>query len=106
MQAVRTKTRSQVYHHLGNLRMKLERHPDHEHADILPMLQKCLIPYWSEEEHARFVAAVRLYGKDYEKIEATIGTKTRTMIHHHRDIFIKRVERDPDTKDADIVPLL
>ena len=33
--------------------------------------------YWYVDEHDAFVRAAKKHGKDYKKIEAEVGTKTR-----------------------------
>ena len=33
------------------------------------------IGLWTKEEHARFLEALETYGKDYEKITASVATK-------------------------------
>ena len=35
------------------------------------------VQHWSIEEHERFVEAIRLYGKDWDKIEIYVATRTK-----------------------------
>ena len=38
---------------------------------------------WREEEHLRFLQAIRLYGKDWRKVEDFIGTRSAAQIRSH-----------------------
>ena len=38
---------------------------------------------WSDEEHERFLEALRLHGKDWELIEKHVGTRKAPNIRAH-----------------------
>ncbi|KAJ7570001.1 hypothetical protein O6H91_01G103300 [Diphasiastrum complanatum] len=48
---------------------------------------------WTEEEHDRFLAALKLYGRAWSRIEEYIGTKTAIQIRSHAQKFFSKVER-------------
>jgi MYB-related transcription factor LHY len=39
--------------------------------------------YWSDEEHTRFIEAVKLYGKNWGEIATYISTRSRQSIYSH-----------------------
>ena len=38
---------------------------------------------WTEEEHSKFVEAVRLYNRDWKKVEAHVSTKTVVQVRDY-----------------------
>ncbi|CAM8924517.1 unnamed protein product [Rhodiola kirilowii] len=48
---------------------------------------------WTDEEHHRFLEALKLYGRDWRQIEEFIGTKTAVQIRSHAQKFFSKVVR-------------
>lgn len=49
---------------------------------------------WTEEEHQKFLEALKLYGRAWRRIEEHIGTKTAVQIRSHAQKFFSKLERE------------
>jgi SHAQKYF class myb-like DNA-binding protein len=49
--------------------------------------------YWTEEEHQRFLDAVKIYGAhDHKAIATKVGTRTSSQVRSHSQKFFKKLE--------------
>ncbi|KAF6139009.1 hypothetical protein GIB67_010735 [Kingdonia uniflora] len=46
---------------------------------------------WTDDEHNRFLQALKLYGRAWQRIEEHIGTKTTVQIRSHAEKFFSKV---------------
>ncbi|XP_049385285.1 protein REVEILLE 1 [Solanum stenotomum] len=58
---------------------------------------------WSEEEHKKFLEALKLHGRAWRRIEEHVGTKTAVQIRSHAQKFFSKVVRESSNGDASSV---
>ncbi|XP_021822593.1 protein LHY-like isoform X3 [Prunus avium] len=49
---------------------------------------------WTHEEHNKFLEALKLYGRAWQRIEEHIGTKTAVQIRSHAQKFFSKLEKE------------
>lgn len=77
-------------------------------AEYAPKIRK---PYtiskqrerWSEEEHKKFLEALKLHGRGWRRIEEHVGTKTAVQIRSHAQKFFSKVVRESNNGDESSV---
>ncbi|KAI3785012.1 hypothetical protein L1987_44120 [Smallanthus sonchifolius] len=57
---------------------------------------------WTEDEHGSFLEALKLYGRDWQRIEEHIGTKTAVQIRSHAQKFFTKLEKEAVAKGIPI----
>jgi len=54
---------------------------------------------WTKEEHKSFVEAIKVYGKNWKKVEECVGTRTGAQIRSHAQKFFLKVEKEVKTNN-------
>ncbi|KAK3015389.1 hypothetical protein RJ639_006883 [Escallonia herrerae] len=57
---------------------------------------------WTEEEHKKFLEALKLYGRAWRRIEEHVGTKTAVQIRSHAQKYFSKVVRESSGSDVNI----
>jgi len=52
---------------------------------------------WTKEEHQRFVDAIKVHGKNWKKVEESVGTRSGAQIRSHAQKFFLKLEKDLKT---------
>ena len=54
---------------------------------------------WTHKEHILFIEGLKIYGKNWKKVESYIGTRTGTQIRSHAQKFFNRIKKEYNTED-------
>ena len=49
---------------------------------------------WTKEEHQKFVEALKVYGKNWKKVEEHVATRTGAQIRSHAQKFFNRIQKE------------
>ncbi|KAL8240427.1 hypothetical protein R6Q59_013782 [Mikania micrantha] len=55
---------------------------------------------WTEEEHKKFLEALKLHGRAWRRIEEHVGTKSAVQIRSHAQKFFSKVVRESTSRDV------
>jgi len=54
---------------------------------------------WTDEEHARFLEALHLYGKNWNKVHIYVGTRSSAQTRSHAQKYFTKLQKK-NTKEA------
>lgn len=61
---------------------------------------------WTHDEHIRFIEALRLYGKDWNKVQDHIGTRTSAQTRSHAQKYFNKLCKKGNMRDLAIFDAL
>lgn len=61
---------------------------------------------WSEEEQIKFIAAVKVYGRDWLKVSQHVATRDKMQTRLAANTLKLRLEDDSTLPGAEILPIL
>lgn len=59
---------------------------------------------WAKDEHERFVAALKRFGRDWKAIENSVGTRTAVQIRSHAQKYFIKLKRHNSTEFEALPP--
>ena len=63
------------------------------HSSTVPPPANCNQGRWSKIEHCRFLEALKLYGKNWKKVQQHVQTRTSTQARSHAQKFFVKLDR-------------
>lgn len=54
---------------------------------------------WTQKEHILFMEGLKIYGKNWKRVESYIGTRTGTQIRSHAQKFFNRIRKEHGAED-------
>jgi SHAQKYF class myb-like DNA-binding protein len=48
---------------------------------------------WTRDEHFRFLAALKMFGKEWKNVQLHVGTRTSTQARSHAQKFFNKLEK-------------
>ena len=97
---VGTRDMSSVRSHKRAHELKAMENPTPKDQEFLELIQiHRKNHYWSKEEHDKFMYAIRFYGKDWDKIQAYVGTKNLAQCMGHPTHLV----RDREDKEMEMI---
>ena len=101
-----TRSRSQILTHKSWTLKKCKAEPNSQESKDFMVVYKRLKTFWNEEEHKKFITAVRIFGKCWSKVSKFVSSRNYQQCKNHGQVFIIRIQANPNIYGADVLPVL
>lgn len=58
---------------------------------------------WTKEEHQRFVEALKIYGKNWKKVEEHVASRSGAQIRSHAQKFFNRIQKELNVNKGEAI---
>ena len=78
---------------VSNVRSYRKRNEERDHESDKVKIGRSKNGRWSLMEHVRFLEALKLFGKNWKKVEEYVATRTSTQARSHAQKFFGNIEK-------------
>ena len=78
---------------VSNVRSYRKRNEELDHESETVKIGRSKNGRWSLMEHVRFLEALKLFGKNWKKVEEYVATRTSTQARSHAQKFFGNIEK-------------
>ena len=79
--------------------MKAHNSPSNCNSESPKCTQKIDKGRWRAEEHELFLQGIKLFGRDWKKIESLVGTRSSPQIRSHAQKYFNKVNKGKDARE-------
>ena len=58
---------------------------------------------WTQVEHTRFTEALKMFGKNWKKVEDYVGTRTGAQVRSHAQKFFLKVQKKLNVDKGQVI---
>lgn len=85
---------------VSNVRSYRKRKEERSHDNEMVKIGRSKNGRWSLMEHVRFLEALKLFGKNWKKVEEYVATRTSTQARSHAQKFFGNIEKTHERMDV------
>ena len=85
---------------VSNVRSYRKRNEEQDHESEKVKIGRSKNGRWSLMEHVRFLEALKLFGKNWKKVEEYVATRTSTQARSHAQKFFGNIEKTHKSMDV------
>ena len=85
---------------VSNVRSYRKRNEERDHESEKVKIGRSKNGRWSLMEHVRFLEALKLFGKNWKKVEEYVATRTSTQARSHAQKFFGNIEKTHESMEV------